>query len=327
MYNYNEIREIHLELTSKCQASCPMCPRNIQGGISNPWLIEDEITIDQFKEWFDSKFIKQLTKLYMCGNLGDPIIGKDCLEIFQYVRSLNSDIKLVLHTNGSARSKEWWKNLSKEKVDVVFGIDGLEDTHHLYRIGTDFKKIIKNATAFINEGGNARWHMLVFDHNKDQVEACKQLSKELGFIEFTQKNSSRFRSSSLTVLTKDGKTSHVLYPSEKSLDLSKKVFDINLDTQVTIKCKAKSSLSIYVSADGSVTPCCWLNYSGYMPNHPNLIDYNDKGFITPNLNDVRLEEIFNKTYFTSIENTWNFQSLKECNKQCGLIDKLNEQFK
>ena len=51
MYNYSDIREVHLELTSKCQASCPMCPRNIQGGIVNPWLIENEKSIEQFKSY------------------------------------------------------------------------------------------------------------------------------------------------------------------------------------------------------------------------------------------------------------------------------------
>jgi MoaA/NifB/PqqE/SkfB family radical SAM enzyme len=327
MYNYFEINEIHLELTSKCQANCPMCARNIQGGISNPWVVESEITIDQFRDWFDKDFVKQLKKLYMCGNLGDPIIAKDCLEIFQLIRSLNSDIRLILHTNGSARSKDWWKKLSTIDVEVVFGIDGLEDTHHLYRIGTDFNKIIENATEFIQAGGKARWHMLVFDHNKHQIDQCEELSKKLGFIEFSQKNSSRFRSSSLAVLTKEGKTSHILYPSEKSLHLSKKVFEIKLDEKVDIKCKAKISYSIYISSDGSVTPCCWLNYSGYMPNHPNLVDYRDNGFITPNLKNMKLKEIFESSYFNLIENTWKNRALKECNKQCGSIDRLNEQFK
>jgi MoaA/NifB/PqqE/SkfB family radical SAM enzyme len=51
MYNLEDITTIHLEVTSRCQASCPMCVRNIQGGILNPWLEEEDISIDQFKEW------------------------------------------------------------------------------------------------------------------------------------------------------------------------------------------------------------------------------------------------------------------------------------
>ena len=32
MYNYQDITSIHLEVTSKCQARCPMCPRRLHGG-------------------------------------------------------------------------------------------------------------------------------------------------------------------------------------------------------------------------------------------------------------------------------------------------------
>ena len=56
--------------------------------------------------------------------------------------------------------------IAKAKVKVTFGIDGLQDTNHLYRISTNFDKIIKNAKAFIDAGGFAKWHMLVFEHNE-----------------------------------------------------------------------------------------------------------------------------------------------------------------
>ena len=31
MYNYSDIRSIHLEVTQNCQANCPMCDRNMNG--------------------------------------------------------------------------------------------------------------------------------------------------------------------------------------------------------------------------------------------------------------------------------------------------------
>lgn len=327
MYNYSDIREVHLELTSKCQASCPMCPRNIQGGIVNPWLIENEISIEQFKSWFPESFVKQLTRLYMCGNLGDAIVAKDTLKVFQYLRSTNPDISLGLHTNGSAQSKRWWDQLALANVSVTFGLDGLADTHALYRVGTNFDKIIENASAFIQAGGIARWHMLVFDHNKHQIDACEKLSKELGFAEFIQKNSSRFRGDYMPVLTKEGKTSHAIYPSEKSTNITKKLFTINLEEKTTIHCKATQNSSIYVGADGSVTPCCWLDYAGTMPSSFSMVDYKDRGFVNPNLNHSSMKDIFDSNYFSLIEETWTNKPLRECTKQCGKIDKLNEQFK
>ena len=79
------------------------------------------------------------------------------------------------------KTQEWWRKLAKENVKVTFGLDGLKDTNHPYRISTDFDKIISNANAFIGAGGFAKWHMLVFKHNEHQVEEARQMSKDLGF--------------------------------------------------------------------------------------------------------------------------------------------------
>ena len=82
MYKFEDIRDVHLEITSKCQAKCPMCPRRINGGPMNPFIKLDDITLDRFKEWFPRQFIQQLNSMFMCGNLGDPIISRDTLNIY-----------------------------------------------------------------------------------------------------------------------------------------------------------------------------------------------------------------------------------------------------
>ena len=97
---------------------------------------------------------------------GDPIISKDTLEIYQYLREVNPNISLAMHTNGSAREPAWWEKIAKAKVKVTFGLDGLQDTNHYIGYSTNFDKIIKNAKAFIDAGGFAKWHMLVFEHNE-----------------------------------------------------------------------------------------------------------------------------------------------------------------
>ena len=52
---------------------------------------------------------------------------------------------------------------------VIFSLDGLEDTNHIYRVGVQFKKVMENTQAFINAGASAHWDMLVFKHNKHHV--------------------------------------------------------------------------------------------------------------------------------------------------------------
>ena len=327
MYNsYNEIKSIHLEITSKCQAKCPMCPRRLQGGPLMPWLDLTEITIEQFKSWFDFKFLQQLNRVFMCGNLGDPIIAKDTIPIYKYLRDANPDMQLQMHTNGSARDKQFWEDLAALNVVVVFGIDGLEDTHSKYRVGTDFNKIIQNATTFIKAGGVARWDMLVFDHNKHQTEQCEKLADSLGFESFQKKNSSRFKDGKYNVLNEDGKTVDILYPTEKSKSFVDKLKQAKYDVQPVISCKAKQHNEIYVAANGNVSPCCWLDMEWLPPVSDARIDYMDKIEIYPNLNRNTLYEIFDSTYFKDVEDTWSSNCLETCKKQCGKFDRLGAQF-
>jgi MoaA/NifB/PqqE/SkfB family radical SAM enzyme len=326
MYRYEDIKEIHLEVTSKCQARCPMCPRRISGGMLNPFITLNEITLEQFQLWFPINFVKQLRKLFMCGNLGDPIIAEDTLEIFKYLRNNNADMKLIMHTNGSARSTKWWHDLATLNVEVTFGIDGLEDTHHLYRISTDWHKIIENATAFINNGGSADWHMLVFKHNEHQVEACKQLSDKIGFKNFIPKHTSRFQGEKWPVLDDTGFPIYNLEPTEKSkamIPMVRKSIEVK---SPKIVCKAVQQSQIYVSATGGVSPCCWLDFDWIFPSQDSRIDYIERVAQFPNLNKITLKEIFDSKYFDKIESTWTNKPLQECSKQCGIFDRLGAQF-
>ena len=105
MYRYEDIRTIHLEVTQNCQAACPMCDRNMNGEGINPHINLDELSLEDCKNIFSPRFIKQLNTMYMCGNLGDPIVAKDTLEIFDYFRSRfdiqENSYRIYGHSGGS----------------------------------------------------------------------------------------------------------------------------------------------------------------------------------------------------------------------------------
>jgi MoaA/NifB/PqqE/SkfB family radical SAM enzyme len=290
----------------------------------NPLFTPEEISLLTFKQWFPVDFIKQLYSFLLCGNLGDPIIAQDCLEIIQYLRECNSDIQIHMHTNGSARSTDWWRELALTNVKVTFGIDGDHTTHNLYRVGTDYFKIIENATAFIKAGGQAEWHMLVFKHNEHQIESCKAVSKQLGFAKFIIKHTTRFVDGKFHVLDEIGRTVNILYPTDKSSEMSLQVKD-NL-TCNTIDCKAVKYRQLYIGANGIVSPCCWLDLSWQPAYQSNRIDYMDQVGELPNLYHGTLQSIFESNYFNKIEQSWSEHPLLECSKQCGKFDKMGEQF-
>lgn len=318
MYDLKEIKVIHLEPTRKCQAKCPMCPRRIRGGKLNPNVdFSPEISLEDFKKWFQPDFVSQLNRLYMCGNLGDPIMATDSLEIFEYLRENNSKIKLNMMTNGSARNQNWWEKLAKIKVRVIFALDGMEDTHALHRLNTNWSQIIKNAQYFINAGGRAEWAMLVFKHNEHQVEECRSLAKKMGFNIFHQKHSSRFQTEEFAVLNEEGEVTHILNPTTQSINLREKINTI--DAMFPISCIAAKNKSLFVSADGTIVPCCWIGLDAKSANDPELIEYSTRIGKPLSLHDYSLSEIFQSGFARKVENTWCNSALRVCSRKCGKV--------
>ena len=128
---------------------------------------------------------------------------------------------------------------------MVFSIDGLEDTNHVYRVNVNWNQLIKNAQAYIATGATAHWDMLIYQHNEHQVEQCRQLAKDLGFKWFRAKVSKRPFIQGLNPPV------HFI----RSAQLKDSVID----------CHVLKEQSIYIDARGKVYPCCWL---GNELDHP-----------------------------------------------------------
>lgn len=359
IYDYSEIKTIHLEITDKCNASCPMCGRNKFGGPENEYLPQTELSLDNIKLILPVDLVLRLDRLYMCGNYGDPIVANDTLEVFAWLREVNPSIKLGIHTNASARTAEWWTKLGKilnQKGDYAkFGLDGLADTNHVYRRGTNWSKIMENARAFIDAGGIAQWEFIVFKHNEHQIEEARALSASMGFKQFRTKKTGRFFSNTKLVgkdaqqvWSRNGMLEyHIEKPENseylndslaKEQDLIDKFGSMkDYIDQACVKCKVAEDKSLYISAEGLAFPCCWTAnqlYVWYFEHKTGeiwkLLD-ND----TDNVNAKKnpLESIVNGSYFNKIADSWSKPSISDgklrvCAKTCGTgFDQFGSQFK
>lgn len=196
-WNHLPPKLLHIELSTFCNAACPLCPRFYEGtDVVRPDLKLTQITLDKFKNYFPVDSIRQFTRILYCGTMGDPLMAKDCFDIFEYVHNLNPKCNQVVHTNGGTRNTEFWTkmgNLFKHnKMKLVFSIDGLEDTNHLYRRNVDWNTLTHNVKTFISAGGNATWEFLVFRHNEHQIEQAKELAYNMGFKSFLPKRAFGF---------------------------------------------------------------------------------------------------------------------------------------
>ena len=278
VYRYEDLREVHLEITTRCNASCPQCPRNLSGGAVNPALPLAELGLDDIRAIFPGELVRRLRKLYACGNYGDPMGARDTLAIFEHLRAENRTMELGMFTNGSGRTASFWADLAKVVSYVRFSIDGLEDTNHIYRRGTQWSRIMESVTAFIGAGGRAEWDFIVFRHNEHQIDEARAFAEKLGFRRFFVKKTSRFfsagRVASKEVRERDGGAAYVieepvspLYRNAEVAKLAQAGRFADYQAETEIACKAVAHSRLYVSAEGMVFPCCWTG-ALYPPGKP-----------------------------------------------------------
>ena len=227
-----------------------------------------------------------------------------------YLNSKN--IWSIISTNGAPRKPEYWEELALKNVRIAFHIDGDENTNHLYRIGTNYHKIIDNAKAFIKAGGYARWAFIPFEHNEHVIEKCKKLSKDLGFKEFNIKKTYR-----VTNLSPKSKVKINLPKNKKYINV---VATDNLKEKC-IDCKVSNNNEIYISCNGDIYPCCW--WAGYFWDRKFLKEKNEKfNYLVDFENNFKKKSIkyilnsyINKTDIYEL--VWEYKKFSVCNKHCG----------
>lgn len=281
------IEELHIELTNKCNAACPMCDRNYCGGSTRPELNLTEWERDDIARVF-SPALSSLRNVLFCGTHGDPMIAKWSLEAVEFVKS-KTRATVEFYSNASGRTSDWWSELGRllssrvggrdrhyRQNDLgIFSIDGLGDTNAIYRRHTNFEKIMENATAFIRAGGIARWDFIVFEHNQHQVEEARAQAQKMGFKEFRLRKTARFNYSPL------GPEEWPVYSSRGSLEYSirpptlaeyrndevdkfeqlKHIYGSadGYFEAAKISCLYQQRFKrIYVNSEAKVFPCCYL---------------------------------------------------------------------
>jgi len=297
-------KQISTELTFRCNAQCPACHRMKPLRIN----LNDKkytITLENFKILFNSELLNNLEWLVINGNFGDSIMNKEFREIISYVKE--HDTKIIIHTNGAIHSEDYWidvGNILTDKDIINFDIDGLEDTHHIYRINTKYENVIRNACAVISTNRpKVHWKYIVFDYNEHQVEEAHKRAKELGFTTFsTVKTNRDFRAPTSGPFVHAKKV-------EKIEKLPKKII-----------CSWYDWGKWYVSPDGNVFRCCWTGGHYYDK-------VNDRFYYPPKFESmfngfhVPIQKILEKDYWEKLQSFLHGydRSFKLCKSQCGKI--------
>lgn len=358
-FKYETISEIQLEITTYCNASCPQCPRNLNGGSVNPYMPLEHLPRNVIDKAFDKSFCKRLNQIFFCGSYGDPIMHPEFLDIVKDFRKKSHTLWIYIHTNGGVRKPEWWAELAEVingygKID--FGIDGLENTNHLYRRGVHFNRVIENAKSFINAGGKAQWNYIVFEHNEHEIEDAKKLSQDLGFEDILIRATGRFLNHKTleempewpVAAKNNGYTLKIpknnKYRNQSMLNLPKLKEEYNdikdYFNETKIKCDACVGNKAVVTAEGLVLPCNFFEHNLYdarfrkdtfMPSANQLHFENGKNQVEQfidqygkenlNIKNHSLEDIFKNQFWQDLILSWDKKlgegRIFECAFSCG----------
>jgi len=331
MPQFTQPKSVHVELTDKCNAECPVCVRRLGGGKLNSIIQNIELGVDYFKNSLGFEFCANVEHWQFCGTKGDPIACTELNEIIAFLKTCNPNTMFSIHTNGGFRSEKWWTQLGNLFKDtesfVVWGIDGLEDTNHIHRKNVKWKKLWANLNAYNETGAKSTWQFLVFEHNKHQIKTAIDLCKELN-ITFEPKEAFGFGIQEkdgikeiypIEVFDKEGNFEYSINPHNSNepnvkvleLDPEKRKFTTNeyrlypeymnlKKGQYEIDCKiGKNTSDLYIDCDGALLPCCFIGagiYTSPLDRQLQTQFFNRKQFIPTA--EYTYKQIFQNEYYT-----------------------------
>lgn len=310
----------HIEPSSICTLKCSRCPRSEVPES----LLNRQLSLDFFKNQVRADVARQIRKITFCGNDGDPIYCRDLVEIIVWFKTLNPAIQIVIITNGSYKSADWWEYLGKvlsTQDEIHWSLDGWDQlSNQQYRINSNWNSITQGIQAFkkSNDSTYLVWAAIAFRFNQHSIEHMKTQAAAMGFDSFQLTKSTKFGSKYPSAYG----TEDLLEPTDPALVASAHRFEREV-TPLTSKTKPGANLKIeflkraaklgnysgicmigskgvFLNSRGEFYPCCWT---------ANRYPHNDSWQGKFNLNANTFEEIIADPF-------WSTEFLKFDNLEC-----------
>jgi hypothetical protein len=176
---------INIETTNRCPLQCPQCTRfKLQ---HEKHLSSYKETKERIQRGFDLSVndAKKMLEFFdqgvmLCGSLSDPVYWPNFFEFLDLSKNYPNKI-IQIHTAASQKNIDWYKKAfekANNNVIWIFGIDGLEDTSSIYRVGQNTKLMFEAMNLGSQMNQNIHWQYIVFTHNVHQIDTARNYAKK-----------------------------------------------------------------------------------------------------------------------------------------------------
>lgn len=167
-YSFEDTRAVNVDITFRCPLQCYHCGRQTKEWSSS----KKDMSIETF-----DKLINHFDTINFCGQQSDPIHHPKFIEFLG--RAYNKNVRVNVHTASSFKKEEWFLKAFNAHKDAVwtFGIDGLPQDSHNYRVNQDGEKLYNmmlKARDILNKP--PVWQYIIFRYNEDDIERAKEMA-------------------------------------------------------------------------------------------------------------------------------------------------------
>jgi radical SAM protein with 4Fe4S-binding SPASM domain len=240
---------VSIEPTTSCNLRCPQCPSGLREFTRPTGMLQNKLfesVIQQLK-----KHVHSLTFYFQ----GEPYLNPDFLNMVAFANK--NGLYTITSTNAHYLNEETAKQTVLSKLDkLIISVDGVtQEVYEQYRIGGNLDKVIEGTKEILKQKKALRsktphvvWQFVVFKSNEEQIEAVKQLGREIGVDEVKIKTAQIY----------DFEHGHDLIPNEEKYARYKK----NSNGQFEIKNKLLNQCwrmwqGCVITWDGKIVPCCF----------------------------------------------------------------------
>ena len=274
----DNIQQLTFEITSHCNIRCPQCSRVSPTGGLAEFIELKHWDLDQILPNLELDQMPSLKRVVFEGDNGVAVMHPKITKLLDVIMTTPSQPNVLIVTNGSMRKPHWWHALGaryKNRLRVQFSIDGLADTNPLYRVDVDHQRVLDNAKAFIDGGGEGTQRCLVFKHNQHQLADVVAQAKEIGMHALIFKHGDdRYQGmSQWAVYDRNLNITHHIAPSD-GLPLHQFNYDNTKNAHRRLMPSAKDEICpewkngvIAITYKGHIIPCCMYHADLYF-NHP-----------------------------------------------------------